>query len=224
MFRKGFVLLFCVLGYMSVEARTGLTSNIERVEVNLGGGFTKYNGDIGSKFTHPGQSFNVGSRYYFSPRSAFKLNFSYMSLSGNDTYNSEFLDRGYSFNTPLTELASQMEFFLFKVSKNFGEIGYDRSFIRQYNIYVNYGFGYAFFNPTTTLPADIDQHYKRRELVLPVGLGLRLILNRSWNIDLEITKRITTTDFLDGYGVLTSSDDSYASFNVKLGYRLSRKY
>ena len=215
------VVMVLVMGFVPLMAGTGLTKNLERFELNGGIGISSYKGDIGSTISHPGESFNLGARYYFSPRNSFKFNVCHMSLKGDDIYNSENINRGYSFITPLTELSGQMDFFLFKSPKNIGRPGY-RGKMHKWNLYLNYGFGYAFFNPSTDIPEDVHSNYKKSELIIPTGCGIRLFINRSWNVDLEYSKRFTTTDFLDGYGNLATGDDRYSLFSVNVGYRLSR--
>jgi len=150
--------------------------------------------------------------------------------------------RGYSFYTPLVEAAVQGEIYPFGLFRKFrgdslGGYAFDKT--RQLKIrangdtmvlpaqhqaimpYLLAGIGGAYINPkvnwnkqnSAAINVDKLADYSPYQLIIPLGGGLRFVLNERTTLGIEVGWRATFTDYLDGVSAAGNlqKDDWYFS-------------
>ena len=200
----------------------------ERSLIFVGGiGLSTYFGElkVGNSFdTKP--TLNVGLQYYLSEHISARVDATWFQLSGSDaladpTGSLGRKARNLSFLSNNFEITGTFAFNLFST----GERYYRRP---NFNAYGFTGLGLCYFNPTTEYQGQtysLHQYqtestaYSTFTPVIPIGLGVRLKVNRDINIAIEGGYRMTFTDYLDDvsnkYG--TFSDPN--SIEAKLSNR-----
>ena len=197
-------------------ALTSTFSQTSELGVFLGGGV--YNGDIDvtpSNFlqqTRP--AYGIFGAYHFDGTWAARVQIYHSELYADErkypSSNYRF-DRGFSFHTPLTELALIGEW----------------SPIRLGNVYL-YGFGGAAltnFTPTTNFnqtpsdgsvgnPAVVADQLEQKNhttLAIPIGGGVKWIMSSRFVLGAEVGGRKTFSDYIDGISQAASpkSKDFY---------------
>ncbi len=98
---------------------------------------------------------------------------------------------------------------------------YKQNFVQ---IYVSAGAGLAGYNPTKTLNNGTEVEYKPdgtiKELIIPIGAGLKFKLSDMINLDLGYTMHFLDGDNLDGYNFGRNNDKysyGYAGLEFSLG-------
>ena len=193
---------------------------LRRYEALFGVGFLNYFGDVGGAATsdnwfglkdlsikHPRPSLYLGARYKIRENRGLKLNLMYGFLAGDDV-GSKNNDRGFEFTTSLFEPSLQYEFSIISEEKRYqsSALFNKRGMVNNYsqiNLYLYAGIGGVFYNPKVNdvmknAPA-YDPNHSKAGIVLPVGIGLKYVINQNWSIGGEFGVRFTTTDYLDGY-------------------------
>lgn len=175
---------------------------------------THFAGDL--DFNKTRQSLMVGMRYRLSNRFAGRANFSYGRLRGDDKETKEpfrrfrnlnFASNVYELNVNL-EVATTTE----QVGKRYRLRGVRGK--RGYEIYSYFfgGIGALYFNPKAKAGGWVKlqplgtegqgvlatrKKYKRVQVCIPVGFGLKYGLKKNWSVGLEFGIRYTFTDYLD---------------------------
>jgi hypothetical protein len=193
---------------------------LRRYEALFGVGILNYFGDIGGAATndnwfglkdlsikHTRPSFYLGTRYKIRENMAVKLNLMYGFIAGDDA-GSKNNDRGYEFTSSIFEPSLQYEFSIISEEKRYSSSALfnKRGMVNNYsqiNLYLYAGIGGVFYNPKVNdamlnAPA-YDPGFSKRGLVLPVGIGLKYVINQNWSIGGEFGVRFTATDYLDAY-------------------------
>lgn len=124
-------------------------------------------------------------------------------------------ERGFSFNSPLTELGAQVEWHSIKLDKNF-QFESDDPFISLFGFG---GLGMAFFNPKTDfnepnpiyddVSVDRDAQFKKRTASLIVGAGMKIRLTDQLGIGTEFGVRKAFSDYLDGISKLSGKANDF---------------
>lgn len=224
---------------------------LKRYEVTFGIGTTNFFGDIGGteslqnlagfkdiqlRYTRP--SFALGARYRIAGNMAVKLNLIYGFTAGNDT-GSRNEKRRFAFNSTIFEPSIQFEYYILPESIRassalFTHRGMMNNFARL-NIYLFTGVGGVFFNPKPkeALIPVFNDNFSKFGLVIPIGVGLKIPFNSKWSFGLELGRRFTTTDYIDGYNPIYSKhNDTYyfgvinAVYNIRTdrrGYPIFRR-
>ncbi|MCB0763847.1 MAG: DUF6089 family protein [Flavobacteriales bacterium] len=179
--------------------------------------------EIGSPFvwdlelsqTRPSAS--LGYRYFLKRKLALSGTFTYGILAGNDNLTTEPFrqNRNLNFKTDLFEFAARLEMHLF--NEELGHV-YDLRGVKgtkssRVGFYVFGGIGGFYFNPQAQLNnAWIDlkplgtegqglpngaEEYSNYSLCIPMGIGVRKALSRSWSYGLELQYSKTFTDYID---------------------------
>ena len=226
---------------LSVEAQNW---KLRRYEITGGIGTTNFFGDIGGtedldnlagfkdiqlRYTRP--SFAFGARYRITGNMAVKLNLISGITSGDDT-TSRNEARRFAFNSTIFEPSLQFEYYVIPESVRassalFTHRGMINSFSRI-NIYLFGGLGAAFFSPTPKrdfIPVFTD-NFSKFGLVFPIGVGLKYPISSRLALGLELGRRFTTTDYIDGYkSVHSKHNDTYyfGVFNVIYKIRTDRR-
>jgi len=193
---------------------------LRRYEAVFGVGFLNYFGDIGGAATsdnwfgikdlsikHTRPSLYLGARYKIRENMGLKLNFMYGYLAGDDE-GSKNSDRGFQFTSSVFEPSLQYEFSIiseekrYKSSALFNKSGMVNNY-SQINLYLYAGIGGVFYNPKVNDALEnasaYDPNHPKAGIVMPVGIGLKYVVNQNWSVGGEFGVRFTTTDYLDGY-------------------------
>jgi hypothetical protein len=197
---------------------------------DIGGAITKDNAyglkDIQLRFTRPSMSF--GARFKLTGAMAAKLNFGIGFIAGNDLKSKNDATRGYSFRSTLFESSLQYEYYILPEGRGssssalFNRKGMVNDFF-DINLYLFAGIG-GVFSKSTVFDAngnpftrDIYSKFKgdkypRTGLVFPIGIGAKYIWDNSWSFGAEFGRRITTSDYLDGYSSIYSDHNDIYDF------------
>lgn len=193
-------------------------------ELSFGAGVASYYGDLMESnhafFSQPNYAFTLGGQYYFSPKWSIRGDFSVLKVGAADSKNkrADLKARNLSFKSGIWELSAEGQYDILDIQS--GE--------RQFTPYLFGGFGIFHFNPYTTdrngnkvylqtmgtegqgLSAYPDRKpYKKTQLNLPFGIGVKYVLNDRMVVGLEFKYRYIDTDYLDDV-----STDKYPDYNV----------
>jgi hypothetical protein len=160
-----------------------------------------------------------GIRYKNHPYFAAKAMFAFAMLSGNDALTNEMYrhNRNLNFRSPILELSLQGEFYFLKekTKKVYSISGLTGSKKRKRNLsaYLFAGVGVFYYNPKGKyngtwyalrklhtegqgLPGGPAQ-YSNFNLCIPMGIGMKYLVNKKWSVGAEISVRKTFTDYID---------------------------
>ena len=188
--------------------------------VGLMGGVSLYSGDLSPKefgvyFEEIRPAFGAFARIEMGKAFALRPSVSIGRVAGNDD-NAGREDRGLSFRSRITELALIGELNLFKIgaSRNKGVVPY-----------LFGGGAIFFFNPETAFDGDYIElqplgtegqglpnypaPYKLTQVAVPLGVGIKFMLNENITIGVEFGGRKLFTDYLDDV-----SDTEVSYFDV----------
>jgi len=186
-------------------------------EAGLTLGSTNYSGDL-SHTSYVGSEANFAGgaliRYNVSEKFAFRANLLFGRISGDDKNSDDEarLFRNLDFFSPITEISIVPEWYI---------LGHDYSAGKVFSPYVYAGVGVALFNPQTELegtefelnPLRTEgqlEEYSLSTLVVPLGVGVKYAVSRSFNVGIEFGARWTNSDFLDDVS------GQYASFSTPI--------
>lgn len=199
----------------------------------LGG--TNYVGDLVEPdygyFPETKLSYGLFLRRHLSPNLAIRANLIGGEFTGDDDNFSSRANRGFSFETTMTELSVLGEFDIL------GKRRVTEDGLRQIiSPYVFVGGGLVFTEPRTTfnrslpaleneIQADINADAPTTNLILPIGAGLKFDLSEKVTLGLELGYRLTNTDFLDGVSNSGNMDDNDGYWNggLTLSFRFGGK-
>jgi hypothetical protein len=218
---------------------------LRRWEAMMGVGTSNYFGDIGGaadeqnwfglKDLEIGQtrpSFFLGVRYKIEPDLAIRGNLLYGYLSGNDL-GSKNNDRAYSFSSTLFEPSVVAEYYFISEEerRRSSALFSKRGMLNNYSkigVYFFAGVGGAFFNPE--LEADLstrslDEYggYSKFTLAIPIGLGLKYVIDDNLSIGFSLGGRFTFSDYLDSFNPSVSANtanDIYYMSSLSVIYRV----
>jgi len=184
----------------------------ENTELGFIGGISYYTGDLNT--THFNNSLPFGGiviRKNIDRRFSYKAELLYLNIAGDDRKDATdtiAIDRGLHFRSSVFELSGQIEFnFLPFESGNV---------LHTWTPFVYTGLSFFHFNPQAEnkegLWVDLQElgtegqgstsfpertKYPLAQLAIPLGGGLKIAVNPSFNIILEYGVRKTFTDYLD---------------------------
>lgn len=183
--------------------------------------------DVGSNFvrdlefasTRPSTS--ILMRYRLTQKIALRGSFALGYVSGADSLTQEYFRnfRNLSFRSPILELSGQFEYNIVKEkdARRYSLRGSRGASAFSPNVYLFGGIGGFYFNPQAKyqgswynlqplgtegqqLGPDIAptrKPYSRLAICIPMGIGMRVPINRSFSIGLEYGVRKTFTDYID---------------------------
>ncbi len=191
---------------------------LRRYEAMFGVGTSSFYGDIGGtsekdnllgfrdiqlQYSRP--AFDIGFRYKLSGITAVKFNMVFGIISGNDL-NSRNDGRKFAFNSTIFEPSLQFEYYILPEERGyssaalFNRRGMVNNF-SKFNVYLFGGVGGVFYNPKPL--RDFEQqftdNFSKFGATFPVGLGLKYSIDAKWSLGLELGRRFTSTDYIDGY-------------------------
>lgn len=239
---KLFIMLLMLIVPMISHAQRW---KLRRYEPYIGIGTTSFYGDIGGtsstntamgfkdiqlQYSRP--SFVLGFRYKLESDMALKFNLVYGFVAANDA-GSRNDARNYAFTSTIFEPSLQFEYYLLSEGRGlsstalFNKRGMVNNYSRLY-IYLYGGLGGVFFDPKPLedLEAVFKDDFNKFGAVFPVGLGIKYSIDANWSLGLELGRRFTTTDYIDGYtSKFSDHKDTYyiGTFNAIYKIRTDRR-
>jgi hypothetical protein len=240
--RRVLILLFLALAAGFVNTAEAQRWKFLRYELIGGIGSINVLGDVGTKPTGENwlgikdfridqtrPSISLGLRYKLQEKQVIRFNFNYGYAVGTDE-GSHNDDRNFSFVNNLFEQSFTYEYYFIseEVKRKSASMYNRRGMLNNFSKLAVYGFVGAglcesFIKPDASfVPTPSQFVYKNAfTLVLPVGIGVKYILNERWSIGAEFGGRYSFTDKLDGYSSAFSKfNDFYYLGTIHLSYRL----
>lgn len=206
-----------------VSASYGQKWKLTRYEAIFGLGTTNVFGTIGGsadesnlyglkdiRIGETGLSIYAGARYKTTANQAIKFNLIYGFSHGSDV-GSKNASRNYSFKTSLFEPSIQYEYYFigdYSQNRMATNLYNRRGMINDYKTITAYGFvgvGGVFYSPTVTFNGNGPDPrvervsgYSKMSLVIPVGLGIKYVVDRYWSVGFEFGRRFSFSRYLDG--------------------------
>lgn len=161
---------------------------------------------------------HAGFRYRFHPMFATKTHLNVGMLHGDDANSKDEIryNRNLHFRTIIVELSQQLEFILWsneQVGRRYSIPGLKGYRNKSDMIYVFGGVGVAYFNPKARYNGswealrplgtegqnfpDGPKKYLPVTLTIPVGIGFKVGIGRTWRFGMEVTYHKTFTDYMD---------------------------
>jgi hypothetical protein len=235
------LLISCISGFSQKWKLT-------RYEAMAGIGTANYFGSIGGSSgtnnwfglkdidilgTRP--SFYGAARYKIQQDQALKFNLVFGWLSASDK-GSKNQARGYSFNTYFSEQSIQLEYsFLKEDSRRTSYALFNRrGMMNNYSKFGGYFFGGVggifykpVFNGTKYADGDVINTSAGYALIIPAGIGFKMIYNNYYALGIEFGGRYTFSKYLDGFNnvLYSKAKDLYYFGDIHIIYRIktSRK-
>lgn len=162
-------------------------------------------------------------RRNFSPVVALRFGVTLGGLYANDKNYSSALakTRSASFSGLLSEASVMVEYNFFNYILDYLQ----RKKVTKYSPYLTAGL--ALFNAQTTSNNPDYGTETNTQIAIPIGVGLKYMLNPQWNLGVEVVARKTFTDRIDGInntsvgGKLvgdTEDNDTYYYVGVSISY------
>ena len=233
------VALFALFSIGSVhQLNAQYATNASRSELGIMAGGTFYIGDMNPFVPFRNTHLAGGLIYRFNlhPRAAFRVNLLYGKLSGDDSESKleHQVERNLNFTTDIWELSAGFELNYFPF-----QIGNDRY---RGTAYLLAEMGVFRMNPKTVGSNGNDvelqplgtegqgtslsnrRPYNLTQLVIPIGVGVKLSLGDKASLNLEIGLRKTFTDYIDDIGSESYVDPfALAAENGPLAASLSNR-
>lgn len=207
---------------------------------NWEGGFflgaSNYSGDINPsespRLNDTRLSLGIGGRVPLNAKFGLRSNLIYGRFVGDDVNFPERLDRNFRFETNLFELNVLGEFEPFGRDRFYsnaqGDVEMDK-LISPY-LFAGLGFAYMNLNPDFSgntsaslrdeIAADLRESSTRLNIVLPIGLGLKIDLSTKYSFAVESGLRLTFSDYIDGISMAAGPDaDDIYLFTGVVVYR-----
>jgi len=208
------LLIFITVGYFSADGQTFYNFRRNRNFIaTVGSGIAAYKGEL----VNPGEigkiklNIVMGVEYFFADRFSARGELTYFRISGNDSNaDDDRVERNLSFFSDNLELSFTGTVNMIPIGTRF----YQRP---KFNMYAFGGVGALYMNPKTTYegktyalqPLQTENvKYSRIQPVIPVGLGIKYMVNPFFNVAVEGGYRITFTDYLDDISSKRYTDPS----------------
>ncbi len=229
------VLVFTMLSpFLNAQRRSKFTENLE---FSFGSGLVNFLGELGGGVGVGKNSladFNggalrplahVGLRYRYNEFIASKVGITFGWLDGSDSRTSNDVrnNRNLSFQSPLLEFGTTVEFYWLPEKQSANKRGLyglrKGANGRPVLGYIASGFNGFWFNPMARFPVSAGgdgklhalqplgtegqgmigsrEKYSRVNYNIPIALGVIVKLNHAWNIECELGYRRTFTDYID---------------------------
>jgi opacity protein-like surface antigen len=196
----------------------------------LGGAY--YFGDINTeyKFNDPDIGFGVMTRLNLNERLALKLSGNYGQISGYDSKSKEDfqLQRNLHFQSNVFDGTAQFEFNFLKYEHgskedNFTPYLFGGISIFSFNPEAEYLGDWVALQPLGTEGQARGFEYDLTEVAFAYGGGIKFDLSYRWSINLEVSARYLSTDYLDDvsttYPDLTDLQETRSNIAVALSDR-----
>lgn len=232
--KKQYLITFLLILVMIPISSSAQKWKLRRYEACFSIGTSNFYGDIGGsadvnnawgfkdiqlQYSRP--SLGFGGRYKLSGDMALKMNLIYGFVAGNDV-NSRNDGRQYSFTSTIFEPSLQFEYYIIPESRalNSAALFNRRGMVNNYSkiyLYVFGGVGGVFSNPKlkdkngTNITSN---NFSKFGVAFPLGIGFKYTIDSQWSLGFEFGRRITTTDYIDGYSSQFSKHHDIYDFGM----------
>jgi hypothetical protein len=224
-----FALIFC----LRISAQSTVYP-----EIGAGLGASIYQGDLNPNwigaYNKPGFSFQLQGALMISSFLSVRANYTYAYIRDNEeNYNGGVHKlRNFSFETPVNEL-SVLGIINPRFNNGYEEVGSIRPYffagagVALLNIkrdFSRFNHGYQHWQ-SWVLPGLTEDSLKTMPtavVTVPVGMGLRYQIGYNVAIFAEFTKRVTRTEYLDGFSKSANrkENDGFGALLIGLSFRL----
>lgn len=186
-----------------------LPAKAQYEEIGIQGGISHYKGELSKHLFKPGEIhpyFGLFFRHNWNRHWSWKMELNLGKISGSDANSNEGFDqnRNLSFYSRIIEFSPQIEFNFFPYET--GNMEY------PFTPYIFTGIAVFRFNPKAELNNEVyelqplgtegqgtngTKKYKRIQLAIPIGGGVKFAVGGSVGIGVEVGARRTYTDYLD---------------------------
>jgi len=189
--------------------RAQAQSYFTKTEVGIALGGSQYFGDLNDRygFKTIGPAGGIYARRKLSNYIAIKAGAYYTNVGYKDQYNNDLYQktRNLSFKSDILELSFQAEFNFFRFitgDPNYRFTPYLTGGVGgfYYNPYTNYNGTKYFLRPLGTegqFTGYADRKYGTFSPCFPIGVGIKFWITAGLNMSLEISDRLTLTDYMD---------------------------
>jgi len=226
------ILVFSILLAFGVSAQKNAHTFYPEIGITAGGSY--YIGDI-NPFRHFGSetalAYGAIYRANLTRRHVIRLSYTKMKVQAHDNQNIDpnLINRNLHFRSDITEIAAMLEinFHSFRIGDK-----YDR-----FTPYVFGGIAQFSMNPEAEIEgtwfelqtlhtegqtsAGLGKEYKRSQLALPFGIGVKFAFAERLALSLEWGMRKTTTDYIDDVSGYYADPDVVRETAGQLGADLS---
>ena len=181
--------------------------------------------DISITANRPG--FTIGGIYRYDEKWYFQVSNSFGFFTQTDK-GSRNDSRGFAFSTIANETSVQGLYFFIKESDRSYSFSFRHSLKgmnQMFSMYALAGFGSIYYkvSPNQTLSTSGRFVNKHLSLAFPIGVGAKFTFTPSFSFGVELGRRWTLTDYLDGFtSSYSKHKDAYYILNFKLFYRLPK--
>lgn len=206
-------------------------------------GATAFSGDVNPETTPDvadiSLAFGISGKVDVMPKLGFKGSLNYVNLVGDDNNYEVRQVRGFQFNTTVFELAGVAEWEPFGSDRYYSDAGGNVVMDKLISPYVYAGLGLAFVNLETDFSgyqgnnpliaqgilADRMQGSTSMNVVLPIGVGVKVDLSNTISLALDFGARVSFSDYLDGISESANPDanDAYLLGGLNVLYRFFSK-
>lgn len=226
----------------SLEGTVYKDKNAKKWTVGVLAGSSFFFGD--ADLIQPGWAIGPYLKYSISHTFGLRAEYNLAQLKGKRDFQSPTLYKdNFSFVSKLSDWNLQMHFTLGNISylrpvrktqlylfAGLGQVNFNSKaqFIDQ-RIYLGDYYLSNYFGSGTTNPnygKKVEERYQSRNAIVPVGLGLKHILNDHIDIGLEYRQTFVRNDDIDVYNTQIWQNrrwDSYSFLRVSLGYKFGSK-
>lgn len=237
---RKFLLVFITIVFISAAADAQLWK-IRRYEATASLGTTQFYGDIGGysigenllgikdfSFRHTRYNFTTAFKYRVLQDISVRLNLAFGSFHSTDTKGSNEA-RGFESVTSFFEpsLIGEYYFIKNKGENSFLNLKGTRSGFKTIfpalDFYVFGGIGALSYKvkPNDKLAPFVSTS-RGFTPVIPVGIGVNMFYNSSYNLGVELSGRVTASDNIDGYtSIYSKSNDLYHFLNFTFTYKIN---
>jgi Domain of unknown function (DUF6089) len=235
---KFFAIIGLVLLCNVANAQYQYLEYVQKGEFGITLGAAHYFGDLNTRagLNRPKPAVGVFFRKQFGNYVAARLNAHYAQVGYSDTYskNDYQKTRNLSFNSNIWELTLQGDFNFFRFIPGTKEYAFTP--------YVTVGIGAFSYDPYAYLNGEKQylrtlgtegqltgykgrKQYSPTGICIPIGVGLKFNLSEKINFTMEVTQRLTNTDYLDDVsttyaGIANFTPGSTASLLQDRSYEL----
>lgn len=180
------------------------SAQIHEIGVTVGG--TNYVGDVGkTNFIDPQDvGYGIIYRWNRSPRHAWRVNYNFLKISGDDTKADSALRqaRGLNFDNAIHELSVGLEF-------NFLEFDLHNDWF-TFTPYLYTGItGFQYEEKYINGFGNSVKTEDKTNLAIPLSFGAKALINKQFVISAEVGFRYTFTDNLDGSNPISNNYSAY---------------
>jgi outer membrane protein W len=185
-----------------------MQAQIHEIGVFIGG--SNYIGDVGpTTYIAPNEP-TIGLLYKWnkSPRHAYRFSYTQSKITSNDLDSNEPSRslRGYHFENNIKEVSLALEFNFFDFNLH--------SFERKITPYVYSGINYTMYNGLFVVNGETKTDTNKSTFGIPMTLGIKSNLSRSFIIGLEVGARYTFADDIDGSNPSNENLSQYKFGNI----------